>query len=1029
MFSINSAIMFCLIVVCHSANTRTKMSDIKMNFKLGNETEEHLKHEQNSINKTLTYEIDQATHAKVDNGSHFRINNSKETMINQIKNSNVDVATGKTLKQQVSYSTKQATYDTFDQVTDVAVDRTTNIAADQATDVIVDQTTDVNVDQTTNFLIDREPLQFHFVNRNLGNPKGFGSVHNHTAADCSWVYACTSLYLQGNCSICECETHKLLAYCFKTKLSGIPQDLPRNISYLVLQHNELNDTALYPRVFANYSDLEVLEIKHNYITALPAGVFEGLNKLVSLNLQRNRIAMDSQLNDSQVFSPLGRTLTTLILNGNNPNTTNPDLKYPDFALSYLPNLSNLALDGLRNKVFGRYFRALKKLTNLTLAGYYPGSCRMTALKNDTFRHVIHVKYLNISECGITGSFVEKDAFAPLTQLVFLDLTNNFELGLEAVGDMMYGLRNSKSIHRLKIERIVSRFTPCVVVYGHTLRYFWNTSIQVIEAMYNEIEMIEQKALLKLPPTLRSLNLTNNKIMFGSYWKDMGQLINLENLHLDGFFMPVEFPYIFPDRRFHCQTPQSIDKEVTDNEKQGSCGDQFWEDNQTDFKLPLPPVLKRMTMRSFSMAYVVTNITFCPNNALEYVDVSSNNFPKLIGPVTGLVNLKVLNLSSSYIETISAKFFNNLTSLEHLSLFQNLLGDCLNNDKNGLIFSQLTDLKVLNLSFNNLYYLGWGVFQGQADIEVIDLSVNRLDHITFNVTHMRKLRHLDLHKNDIQTLPTGLTDHISSLLERGVNVTLDMRQNPISCGCENLDFLQWVVNTRVFGSDLYLYYCKFPDSDRAVRVEPGGYEDVVKRLVHSCSSQAVLYTVVSCVTLLIMLILLAAVIYRFRWTLRYWYHAAKLKISSNQQMDSDQFKYDVFVCYASKDIDFVVKELCPRLKERNITVYVHGEKFKVGCYIADNIYTGIRKCRKTLVVVTQNMLASRWCNYELQIAREQARNTGRNVLVFLFLEELPTSRMGMGVLTHIKSSTYIMYPKLPQHRGAFWDKLADDLRSS
>lgn len=64
-----------------------------------------------------------------------------------------------------------------------------------------------------------------------------------------------------------------------------------------------------------------------------------------------------------------------------------------------------------------------------------------------------------------------------------------------------------------------------------------------------------------------------------------------------------------------------------------------------------------------------------------------------------------------------------------------------------------------------------------------------------------------------------------------------------------------------------------------------------------------------------------------------------------------------------------------------------------------------------------------------MARMQSVSTGRDVLVFLFLEDIPSSKLGPEVLAHVKSSTYINYPKLPQHKGAFWDKLADDLRSS
>uniref|UniRef100_A0A0B6ZFE5 TIR domain-containing protein n=1 Tax=Arion vulgaris TaxID=1028688 RepID=A0A0B6ZFE5_9EUPU len=108
--------------------------------------------------------------------------------------------------------------------------------------------------------------------------------------------------------------------------------------------------------------------------------------------------------------------------------------------------------------------------------------------------------------------------------------------------------------------------------------------------------------------------------------------------------------------------------------------------------------------------------------------------------------------------------------------------------------------------------------------------------------------------------------------------------------------------------------------------------------------------------------------------------------------------------------------------------VHGETFQAGRHIADNIYTAIRQSRKTLVLVTKHLLTSHWCTYELQMARMESISTGRNVLVFLFLEDIPANMVNIDVKSYIKTSTYIMYPKEITHREAFWNKLADDLRA-
>lgn len=64
-----------------------------------------------------------------------------------------------------------------------------------------------------------------------------------------------------------------------------------------------------------------------------------------------------------------------------------------------------------------------------------------------------------------------------------------------------------------------------------------------------------------------------------------------------------------------------------------------------------------------------------------------------------------------------------------------------------------------------------------------------------------------------------------------------------------------------------------------------------------------------------------------------------------------------------------QELSPELSgERRLKLLVHGENFQTGRHIADNIYMAVRQSRKTLVILTMNMLKSHWCNYELQVWR-------------------------------------------------------------
>ena len=67
------------------------------------------------------------------------------------------------------------------------------------------------------------------------------------------------------------------------------------------------------------------------------------------------------------------------------------------------------------------------------------------------------------------------------------------------------------------------------------------------------------------------------------------------------------------------------------------------------------------------------------------------------------------------------------------------------------------------------------------------------------------------------------------------------------------------------------------------------------------------------------------------------------------------------------------------------------------YIASNIVDSVQRSRRTLVVLTRALLASHWCHYELQMALMEQAETGRDVLLFLLYEHVPSQEMPREVL--------------------------------
>ena len=76
-----------------------------------------------------------------------------------------------------------------------------------------------------------------------------------------------------------------------------------------------------------------------------------------------------------------------------------------------------------------------------------------------------------------------------------------------------------------------------------------------------------------------------------------------------------------------------------------------------------------------------------------------------------------------------------------------------------------------------------------------------------------------------------------------------------------------------------------------------------------------------------------------------------------------------------------------------------------------------------MVLSKNFLQSVWCEFELQIARKECIEKGRNLIIAVMLEEMPVdNKMSSSVRRLIRANTYIEWPQDLGARNHFWDKM-------
>lgn len=161
------------------------------------------------------------------------------------------------------------------------------------------------------------------------------------------------------------------------------------------------------------------------------------------------------------------------------------------------------------------------------------------------------------------------------------------------------------------------------------------------------------------------------------------------------------------------------------------------------------------------------------NVLLWLDLSLNKIISFNGLT--LKSLKILNLSCNNISSTRNLKLNDLINLEVINLSGNRLYEL-----DGIFNSQKV-LKVLNLAWNNFSVIYESMFTQIPQIEILNLSNNNLKLIQNNSSwNLTKLIQLDLSSNQLLSASMQTLQHFAQLAEVSIafNPTLDNVLHPI-----------------------------------------------------------------------------------------------------------------------------------------------------------------------------------------------------------------------------------------------------------
>ncbi|XP_061190210.1 toll-like receptor 4 [Saccostrea echinata] len=656
--------------------------------------------------------------------------------------------------------------------------------------------------------------------------------------------------------------------------------------------------------------------------------------------------------------------------------------------------------------------------------------------------------------------IEKGTFKIVSELHHLDLSYNLELSLSTLTNVSFDLQFTK-IKVLNLEKVQCTYGISTAVYIEQVLHLFNTSLEQLNIASNRINHFEFGVFSYLPKTLRIFNIADNNLSFGAYLLNFGQLSNvvMVNASYQSSFHaidPADFNFRCKERHENDNLESSIGLHhyLRSNGSRSKLHTKnaylefeyhVFQHNALNFAsgrsfngekvgrkpnttLYLPPNLQTVYFHDNMYKYAFWTLFLNVSDTLTHVHFQNSIIYRFEGPVYGVRSVQYLDLSNNFCRRVSDDFFIDFLDIRVLNLSNNLLGESLKQDEGGRILRHQKTLQILDLANNKIVVLPQNIFRGLSDATHLNLSSNSLAIFRVNLSHLSKLKWIDLSSNQLISLNKEIrtTLHIFSEARK---LALNLRNNPLQCSCSNIKFLTWIGKSRkIEFLNMNNYTCLFQNSSQKTFNK---FRRLLKEMEKECASFTLVIAITSALLLVVVTVIMSKIVHRYRWRIRYLYYVARRdKGNPENKKKNISYHFDAFVSYAEEDREFVIT-LVKFLEENfNLRLCIHQRDFIPGTSIIDNITNAIHNSRRTVCFLTSHFLRSYWCEVEMNMARiESVYSRERsNVLLFIIPQKSVFKELPLKWIDLIENKSYMEICIEDQRElSAFRVKLAETLK--
>ena len=336
------------------------------------------------------------------------------------------------------------------------------------------------------------------------------------------------------------------------------------------------------------------------------------------------------------------------------------------------------------------------------------------------------------------------------------------------------------------------------------------------------------------------------------------------------------------------------------------------------------------------------------------------------------------------------------------------------------FQNLGSLETLSLRDSRIQTLSSAMFLGTNRLISVDLTSNYIQQLPdgiFSTQHRLEVLHIEYN------LLNAISHHPFPKDTKTVKIYGSF--NPWACDCD----LYWLTRTLTTTGDVIIaddvtdYTCDTPSAMYGVKVVD--YTPTYRDCYTTPMSSA-FYTNASLTGIMCITVLIASLLYRFRWHIKYIYIWMFNQIRAVH--DTREYRYDAFVCYHNTDTSWVAHTLRRVLEdEEGLSLCLHDRNWLPGIDIVDNISESIRCSRKTVLVVTNAFTQSNWCQLELIMAQQRQFSEDRGNVILVIKERVLDCFISTRLALQMRTQTYIQWDESEMGQSVFWKRLSQAIK--